>query len=172
MYPRPSRATSSPKDAHRTGSREPPVLYEREEVRRVNPEVELRLPLRDESDVGASYRAIRAFARNRRMPMTAVEELVTAASEIARNVIDHAGAGELRVRAVLDGGRHAVVVTVDDSGAGIADIAQALEDGYSTGNGLGLGLSSARRLVDDFEIRSVPNQGTTVTLVKWIDEQR
>jgi serine/threonine-protein kinase RsbT len=106
------------------------------------------------------------------MPFTAIEELVTAVSEIARNVIDHAGEGELLAGTLQHEGRAALLVIAEDRGPGIANVGAALVDGFSTGTGLGLGLSSASRFVDAFEIDSRLDRGTTVTLTKWIDRPR
>jgi serine/threonine-protein kinase RsbT len=101
-----------------------------------------RLILADESDVGVARRRARELGEQQGLLANAVEALATAVSEIARNVIVHAGRG-------------------------IPSLEDAMRDGYSTGNGLGLGLPGAQRLVDEFEIRSIVGEGTTVTLRKW-----
>jgi serine/threonine-protein kinase RsbT len=134
----------------------------------VTREIELRLPLRDDSDIAAACRQVRDLAETRCMPAPARSELATAVSEIARNVIEHAGGGNLLAGIITDGQRAGVFVVVQDEGPGIASVEDAVRDGSSTGPGLGLGLSSARRLVDSCEIHSVAAQGTTVTLTKWI----
>lgn len=95
-----------------------------------------------------------------------MEALATATSEVARNIFLHAKSGEL-LTVTEEDGRRTVVVVAQDDGPGIADTQRAIEDGYSTGSGLGLGLSSARRLVDQFELVSEIGRGTTVTLKKW-----
>jgi anti-sigma regulatory factor (Ser/Thr protein kinase) len=115
-----------------------------------------------ETDVAAARARVRTAAANAGLGDTAIEALVTAASEIARNVLVHAGAGELVIR--VEASR--VLVIARDDGPGIADVDQALADGFTTGDGLGLGLAGARRLVDDFSIVSAPGRGTTVTLEK------
>lgn len=101
----------------------------------------------------------------------AIEALATAATEIVTNVIVHAESGTVRLYAArargAGAGRPAVVVEVADLGPGITNIETAMLDGYSTGEGLGLGLPSARRLVDLFEVRTAVGQGTTITLEKW-----
>jgi serine/threonine-protein kinase RsbT len=94
-------------------------------------------------------------------------KLVTAASELARNTLVYGGGGEVRVELVRAGGRRGVRASFSDRGPGIADVAQALTDGWTSGNGLGLGLSGAKRLVDDFELRTGIGEGTTVHVVKW-----
>lgn len=137
-----------------------------------SPKIAVRLPLRNESDVAAAYRAVRELARTHGMPFTAIEELVTGVSEIARNVIDHAGEGELLAGTLRHEGRAALVVITEDRGPGIANVEAALVDGFSTGTGLGLGLASASRFVDAFEIDTELDRGTTVTLTKWIDRPR
>ena len=95
------------------------------------------------------------------------KELAIATSEIAHNILVHALVGEVRLRVMAKGDMEAVEVVASDYGPGIADLDRALQDGYSTANGLGLGLSSARRLVDDFDLASAAGRGTTVTLRKW-----
>lgn len=91
----------------------------------------------------------------------------TAILEIARNIVKYAGAGEVTFQAVEDGEQVGIVVVACDNGPGIADVNLALQDGYSTGGGLGLGLPGARRLMDSFQIVSRPGQGTTVVMQKW-----
>jgi serine/threonine-protein kinase RsbT len=98
---------------------------------------------------------------------SATHALATAVSEIARNIVVHAGVGELTVCVVDDLDRRGLMVTACDTGAGIPDLEQAMQDGYSTRESLGLGLSGARRLVDEFELVSAPDRGTTVILKKW-----
>lgn len=93
--------------------------------------------------------------------------MATAISEIARNIVQYAGKGEIEFRSVVRGGRRGLLVIARDRGPGIANIAQAMQDGYSTSQGMGLGLPGARRLMDDFQIVSEPGKGTTVTMVKW-----
>jgi serine/threonine-protein kinase RsbT len=93
--------------------------------------------------------------------------LATAVSEVARNIVVHAGRGEIVLAAADSGGRRGVVAIARDEGRGIPDVERALEDGYSTAGGLGLGLPAARRLVDEFTLESVPGAGTTVILKKW-----
>ena len=94
-------------------------------------------------------------------------KIVTAASELGRNTIQYGGGGQALICVVTHGGRRGVRLEFADQGPGIADIELALTDGYTTGTGLGLGLSGARRLSDEFEIQSQPGQGTRVTIVRW-----
>jgi serine/threonine-protein kinase RsbT len=93
--------------------------------------------------------------------------VATAISELARNILEYAGDGEIVLRVVDQGSRRGIVVIAIDHGPGIPDVALAMQDGYSTGNSLGLGLPGARRLMDEFEIVSEPERGTTVTMSKW-----
>ncbi len=125
------------------------------------------LRLNDDSDVALARRRSREAGSAAGLPTTQIEELATAVTEIARNAVVHAGQGELLIEVESDE-RRALIVTVRDQGPGIADVEQALRDGYSTGQGLGLGLPSARRLVDGLELRSELGAGTTVILEKWL----
>ena len=93
--------------------------------------------------------------------------IATAISEIARNILVYAGRGEITLEEVSEPPRRGIVVIARDSGPGIADIEQAMQDGYSSGHGLGLGLPGARRLMDDFSIESNVPQGTTIVMKKW-----
>lgn len=94
-------------------------------------------------------------------------KMVTAASELARNTLRYGGGGRAELSLVNDGGRRGLTISFIDEGPGIADIAKALTDGYTTGGGMGLGLSGARRLADDFELDSAPGKGTRVSITKW-----
>lgn len=94
-------------------------------------------------------------------------KIVTAASELARNTVRYGGGGQARICAVVSGARRGILLEFADQGPGIADVDMALQDGYTTGGGLGLGLGGARRLSDEFEIESQPGQGTRVTIVRW-----
>jgi serine/threonine-protein kinase RsbT len=94
-------------------------------------------------------------------------KIVTAASELARNTLQYGGGGNVSLDRLEDGGRRGLRLTFSDRGPGIADIDQAMQEGYTTGGGLGLGLSGAKRLCTDFAIRSAPGDGTTVTIARW-----
>lgn len=94
-------------------------------------------------------------------------KIVTAASELARNILDYGGGGIVKLEAVESGSRRGLKLIFRDEGPGIADIEQALKDGYTTGSGLGLGLGGAKRLSNEFEIASKPGEGTTVMIVRW-----
>jgi serine/threonine-protein kinase RsbT len=94
--------------------------------------------------------------------------IATAISEIARNIVVYAGRGEMIVAPINDGVRRGIAIVARDDGPGIADIAAAMRDGFSTGKSLGLGLPGARRLMDEFEIQSELGVGTTITMRKWV----
>ncbi|WP_018622407.1 anti-sigma regulatory factor [Spirosoma luteum] len=97
-------------------------------------------------------------------------KLITATSELTRNMLNYADKGQVIIDQLTRGNQRGVQLTFADNGPGIADIDQAMEDGYSSGLGLGLGLPGAKRLMDEFHIASVVGQGTTVTIAKWTDE--
>lgn len=94
-------------------------------------------------------------------------KLVTAASELARNAVQYGGGGQCHVEALNDGAKRGLRLVFEDQGPGIADIQQALRDGFTTGGGLGLGLGGARRLVNEFDIHSTPGVGTRITITRW-----
>jgi serine/threonine-protein kinase RsbT len=94
-------------------------------------------------------------------------KVVTAASELARNVIDYGGGGDFRIEALNNDSRRGLRLTFSDEGPGIVDLEQAMKDGFTTGGGLGLGLGGAKRLVNEFLIDSKPGRGTTVVIVRW-----
>ncbi len=93
--------------------------------------------------------------------------IAAAISEIARNILMYAKRGEIALSVVKNGDRQGLIVVARDQGPGIGDIARALQDGYSTSGGLGLGLPGAKRLMDDFDVSSTAGRGTTVTMKKW-----
>jgi serine/threonine-protein kinase RsbT len=123
-----------------------------------------RVPIQEEADIAIARILSRELAAQQGLPPSAIEALATAVSEIASNIVLHAGAGE-----ILFGGLNThggVVVVARDRGPGIPDLELAIQDGYSTKNGLGLGLASARRLMDEFELVSTVGEGTVVTMMK------
>ena len=109
----------------------------------------------------------RNLAQECRLSQVEQTKLVTAASELARNTLVHAGGGTMTATLVDEWGRRGVRLVFADQGPGIPDIDLALTDGWTSGTGMGLGLSGSRRLVDDFVLDSVPGQGTTITITKW-----
>jgi serine/threonine-protein kinase RsbT len=119
-------------------------------------------------DVVRVRQQVRVVAAGSGLSLVDQTKLVTAASELARNALVHGGGGKARVEVVTSAaGRTGVRVGFSDDGPGIADVDLALTDGWTTGGGLGLGLSGARRLVDEFELTSKPGGGTSVSVVKW-----
>jgi serine/threonine-protein kinase RsbT len=126
-----------------------------------------QLPLRTDEDVVRARQAVRQAALDLGFSLVDQTKIVTAASELARNTIIHGGGGGVVVERLRDGRRAAVRLTFEDRGPGIADVELALRDGYTTGNGLGLGLGGARRLMTDLSISSRPAEGTTIVAVRW-----
>lgn len=129
---------------------------------------EVRVEIASDDDVVAARQAGRRLAESLGLGMTDLTLVATAISEVARNITAYAGSGEILVRPIELDGTHGIEVVARDDGPGIADVDRALQDGFTTGGGLGLGLPGARRLMDDFEIVSQPGVGTTVTMTKWV----
>jgi serine/threonine-protein kinase RsbT len=126
------------------------------------------LPIRSGDDVVRVRQQVRNVAADNGLSLVDQTKLVTAASELARNTLVHGGGGVVQVEVVKSAnGRVGVKLYFTDKGPGIVDMDLALTDGWSTGAGLGLGLSGARRLVDEFELTSEPGAGTRVVVVKW-----
>jgi serine/threonine-protein kinase RsbT len=125
------------------------------------------VPVRSDADVVSARQQGGKLAKQLGFSATDLALLATAISELARNIVVYAGKGEIVLEEVRDGSRRGVSVTARDEGPGIPDIERAMQDGYSTGSSLGLGLPGARRLVDEFEISSEVGRGTTVTIKKW-----
>jgi serine/threonine-protein kinase RsbT len=126
------------------------------------------LPIRSGDDVVRVRQQARIAAADCGLSLVDQTKLVTAASELARNTLVHGGGGKASIEVVKsDSGRSGVKVGFADNGPGIADLELALTDGWSSGHGLGLGLSGARRLVDEFELISEPGTGTNIVIVKW-----
>ncbi len=121
----------------------------------------------DSDDIVTARQAGHVLARELGFSLTDVTMIATAISEIARNITSYAGRGAIRVGVHDREGRQALVVWADDEGPGIVDVDRALEEGYSTGRGLGLGLPGARRLMDRLIIDSVPGRGTSIEMWKW-----
>lgn len=131
------------------------------------PEVEGVLEIQSSEDVVRVRQAVRALAIHAGLTLVDQTKLVTAASELARNTLDYGGGGTVTLERVMNGFRPGVRLTFADQGPGIPDVALALKDGYTTGAGLGLGLSGAKRLSSEFDIRSEPGKGTIVTITRW-----
>lgn len=133
----------------------------------MNVEKSATMPIKAAEDVVRVRQAVRVQAVNAGFSLVDQTKLVTAASEIARNTLEYGGGGELLLETLRDGIRRGVRLTFTDQGPGISDIPRALTDGYTTGGGLGLGLSGAKRLSNEFDIQSTPGKGTRVMLGRW-----
>jgi serine/threonine-protein kinase RsbT len=125
------------------------------------------LPIRSAHDVVRIRQAVRRRAAALGFGLVDQTKMITAASELARNALEHGGGGDMHMEIVDDGRREGLRLTFEDQGPGIASLDTALRDGYSTGAGLGLGLSGARRLVHRLDIDTAPGRGTRVTIVRW-----
>jgi serine/threonine-protein kinase RsbT len=125
------------------------------------------LALRTDEDIVRTRHAVRAWAVAMGFSLIDQTRIVTAASELARNTLLHGGGGEVRLLWLANGARTGFRLEFTDRGPGIADIALAMRDGYSSSSGLGLGLSGSKRLMTDFEIDSRPGEGTRVTVTRW-----
>jgi len=130
-------------------------------------EADETMPVRTSDDVVRVRQAVRGRAVAAGFTLVDQTKIVTAASEIARNTVDYGGGGTLRIEVLRSGARRGVRLTFTDQGPGIPDLAKAMTDGYTSGNGLGLGMSGAKRLSNEFEVQSSPGQGTVVRLARW-----
>ncbi|AEU38256.1 putative anti-sigma regulatory factor, serine/threonine protein kinase [Granulicella mallensis MP5ACTX8] len=125
------------------------------------------LPIKDSSDVVFVRQRVRVWATEMKLSLVDQTKLVTAASELGRNTLEHGGGGELEISEVVNGLRKGIKLTFSDKGPGIPDIKLALTDGYTSRQGMGLGLGGSKRLMNEFEIQSAPGEGTTVTVIRW-----
>jgi serine/threonine-protein kinase RsbT len=126
-----------------------------------------RLPIRASEDIVRMRQVVRERAVTLGFGLVDQTKLVTAASELARNTLIHGGGGHAEIADLRNGTRRGLRLAFVDEGPGIADVQQALQDGFTTGTGLGLGLGGARRLASEFAIESTPGHGTRVTIVRW-----
>jgi serine/threonine-protein kinase RsbT len=118
-------------------------------------------------DIVRVRQVVREWTIAQKFSLVEQTKMITAASELARNTLEHGGGGEVRLEALNDGPKLGLRLTFKDTGPGIADVEQAMKDGYSTCGGMGLGLSGSKRLVNDFSIASRPGEGTTVMIARW-----
>ena len=123
--------------------------------------------LRSGEDVVRLRQVVRERAVGVGFSLVDQTKVVTAASELGRNTIQYGGGGTARIEVVVNGSRRGLRLAFSDQGPGIVDLALAMKDGYTTGGGLGLGLSGAKRLSDEFDIDSAPGKGTRVTILRW-----
>ncbi|MFZ0274417.1 MAG: anti-sigma regulatory factor [Acidobacteriaceae bacterium] len=132
----------------------------------IQPRVET-LPLKTSNDVVFARQRVRQWATELHFGLVDLTKLVTAASELARNALDHGKGGAMRIEQVGNGAKVGLKLTFEDQGPGIPDIEMALKDGFTTGSGMGFGLGGSKRLVNEFAIESAPGKGTRVTVVRW-----
>lgn len=125
------------------------------------------LGLEAEPDIVKARQVVRQYAQTCDFSLVDQTKLVTAASELARNTVKHGGGGLMTVEVLHEGLRRGVRVRFEDEGPGIADLTLAMTDGWTSGGGLGLGLTGSKRLSNEFEIDSAPGRGTRVTIVRW-----
>jgi len=123
--------------------------------------------LRTSEDVVLARQQVRARAIEQGFSLVDQTKLVTAASELARNTLQYGGGGMMHVEVIHEGPRRGVRLIFEDQGPGIADISEAMRDGFTSGAGLGLGLGGAKRLANEFSIESTPGVGTRVTIARW-----
>jgi serine/threonine-protein kinase RsbT len=123
--------------------------------------------IRSSEDVTLVRQLVRSHAVTLGFSLIEQTKLVTAASELARNALEHGGGGYMDLEHVVDRTRRGLKLTFVDDGPGIVDISLAMKDGFTTGSGLGLGLGGAKRLSNDFSIESIPGQGTKVAITRW-----
>jgi serine/threonine-protein kinase RsbT len=127
-----------------------------------------RFPVRSGEDVVKARQVVRSRAMDVGFSLVEQTKIVTAASELARNTVIYGGGGEMRIERLHDSAKRiGLRLTFEDKGPGIPDVSLALRDGYSSGNGLGLGLNGARKLSHEFDIWSKPGEGTRVTITRW-----
>ena len=124
-------------------------------------------PIASSGDIVKVRQIVREFSVSLGFTLVEQTKMVTAASELARNVLEHGGGGNVRMEVVQNGVRQGLKLTFVDEGPGIRDIDQALRDGFTTGSGMGLGLGGAKRLANEFAIESEPGRGTKVTIARW-----
>ena len=125
------------------------------------------LPLGNEHDIVLARQAVRRMAQEQRFSLVDQTKIVTAASELARNALIYGGGGKMKWQVLLDGTKTGVRLSFEDQGPGIPNLDLAMTDGWTSGHGLGLGLTGARRLVNEFELDSQVGVGTRVTITRW-----
>jgi serine/threonine-protein kinase RsbT len=124
-------------------------------------------PVRTEQDIVLARQAVRKLAQEAGFGLVDQTKIVTAASELARNTVIYGGGGEMACELLTDGVKRGVRLTFKDQGPGIPDLSLAMKDGWTSGHGMGLGLSGAKRLVNEFDIDTGPGRGTRVTVTRW-----
>lgn len=125
------------------------------------------VPVRSEPDIVLTRQLVRKLTQQIKFSLVDQTKMITAASELSRNTLVYGGGGEMRWEIVTSGLKTGLKLAFEDQGPGIADLDLALTDGWTSGGGLGMGLSGSRRLVNDFEVRTAPGEGTCVTITRW-----
>ena len=125
------------------------------------------MSLRSEHDIVASRQAVRKLTQELGFSLVDQTKMITATSELSRNTVVYGGGGEMRWELLEEGGRRGLRVHFEDKGPGIPDLKLALTDGWTSGRGMGMGLSGSKRLVNDFEIRTAVGEGTCVSIARW-----
>lgn len=125
------------------------------------------LPLKNSNDIVLARQKVRQWSIDLRFSLVDQTKLVTAASELARNALDHGKGGEMTIEILNSGTRSGLRLTFEDHGPGIPDLEMAMRDGYTSGNGMGLGLGGSKRLVNEFNVESEVGKGTRVTVARW-----
>ncbi len=125
------------------------------------------LPVRCEQDIVLARQAVRRLALEIGLGLVDQTKIVTAASELARNTVVYGGGGEMTCEVLSELPKRGLRLTFKDSGPGIADLSLAMKDGWTSGSGMGLGLSGAKRLVNEFDIDTGPGRGTRITITRW-----
>jgi serine/threonine-protein kinase RsbT len=126
-----------------------------------------RMPVRSEQDIVLTRQLVRKLAQQVKFSLVDQTKMITAASELSRNTLVYGGGGEMRWEIVTNGIKTGLSLAFEDHGPGIADLELALTDGWTSGGGMGLGLPGSKRLVHDFELQSMPGQGTRVSITRW-----
>lgn len=126
-----------------------------------------KLPLQSAQDVVMARQTVRQWTSEMKFSLVDQTKIVTATSELARNTVEHGGGGEMTLEIIENGVRNGIRLIFEDQGPGIADVEQALRDGYTTGGGMGLGLSGSKRLMNEFDIQTALGQGTKVSVTRW-----
>jgi len=125
------------------------------------------LPIKNGSDVVSVRQRVRVWTTEMKFSLVEQTKIVTAASELARNTLEHGRGGEVQLALITNGARQGIQMAFSDHGPGIPDVKLALSDGYTTGKGMGLGLGGSRRLMNEFEIETEPGVGTKITCIRW-----
>jgi serine/threonine-protein kinase RsbT len=125
------------------------------------------IPVLSEQDIVLCRQLVRKLTQELRFSLVDQTKMITAASELSRNTVTYGGGGVMRWQLLTEGTRNGLRLAFEDKGPGIADLALAMTDGWTSGKGLGLGLTGSKRLVSEFDIRSAPGEGTCVTIARW-----